>query len=170
MCGNGSRVTPFRMTGNAMYQEIVVGTDGSGGADIAVDAAIQLAKLTGATLHVVNAHRVPSAHRVSAGQAGVPAAERVTPDDAVRGEAQRICDRTIERAREVGVTAVSHLVGAEAADAILRVAEEAAADLIVVGNRGMSGVRHLVLGSVPNRLSHHCECSLLIVDTTPARI
>jgi len=158
------------MATNSTYQQIVVGTDGSGGADIAVDAAIQLARLTGATVHVVNAHRVASAHRVSAGQAGVPTGERVTPDDAIRGEAQRICDRTIERAGEAGVTAVSHCVGAEPADAILRVAEQTAADLIVVGNRGMSGVRHLVLGSVPNRLSHHCECSLLIVDTTPARI
>jgi nucleotide-binding universal stress UspA family protein len=39
------------------------------------------------------------------------------------------------------------------------------ADLLVLGNRGMTGARRFVLGSVPNKVSHHCPCSLLIVDT-----
>ena len=56
----------------------------------------------------------------------------------------------------------------EAADALIGVAEETGADLIVVGNRGMSGARRFVLGSVPNTVSHHCPCILLIVDTTTA--
>jgi nucleotide-binding universal stress UspA family protein len=45
------------------------------------------------------------------------------------------------------------------------VAENVGADLVVVGNRGMSGVRRFVLGSVPNKVSHHSPCNLLIVDT-----
>ena len=43
-----------------MFKQIVVGTDGSAGANIAVDAAIELARLSGATLHVVSARKIPS--------------------------------------------------------------------------------------------------------------
>jgi len=51
----------------------------------------------------------------------------------------------------------------------MRVAEDSKADLLVVGNRGMSGARRFVLGSVPNKVSHHCPTNLLIVDTHEAR-
>jgi nucleotide-binding universal stress UspA family protein len=53
------------------------------------------------------------------------------------------------------------------ANALIDVAEAVGADLIVVGNRGMEGKKRFVLGSVPNKVSHHCPCSLLIVDTRP---
>ena len=54
----------------------------------------------------------------------------------------------------------------DAADAILDVAEEQRADLIVVGNKGMTGAKRFLLGSVPNKVSHHAPCSVLIVRTT----
>jgi nucleotide-binding universal stress UspA family protein len=53
----------------------------------------------------------------------------------------------------------------DAADAILDVAEEQRVDLIVVGNRGMTGAKRFLLGSVPNKVSHHAPCSVLIVRT-----
>ena len=58
-----------------------------------------------------------------------------------------------------------HSVPGEPADVLIGVAEEFGAGLVVVGNRGMSGARRFILGSVPNKVSHHCPCSLLIVDT-----
>ena len=54
----------------------------------------------------------------------------------------------------------------DAADAILDVAEEQRCDLIVVGNKGMTGATRFLLGSVPNKVSHHAPCSVLIVRTT----
>ena len=54
----------------------------------------------------------------------------------------------------------------DAADAILDVAEEQNADLIVVGNKGMTGAKRFLLGSVPNKVSHHAPCSVLIIRTT----
>ncbi len=54
----------------------------------------------------------------------------------------------------------------DAADAILDVAEEQRTDLIVVGNKGMTGAKRFLLGSVPNKVSHHAPCSVLIVRTT----
>ena len=59
-----------------------------------------------------------------------------------------------------------HGVPGEAADAIVDVAAALGADLLVVGNRGMSGKRRFILGSVPNKVSHHAPCDILIVDTT----
>jgi len=52
------------------------------------------------------------------------------------------------------------------ADAILDVAEEKNADLIVVGNKGMTGAKRFLLGSVPNKVSHHAPCSVMIIRTT----
>jgi nucleotide-binding universal stress UspA family protein len=54
----------------------------------------------------------------------------------------------------------------DAADAILDVAEEQQCDLIVVGNKGMTGAKRFLLGSVPNKISHHAPCSVLIVRTS----
>jgi nucleotide-binding universal stress UspA family protein len=153
-----------------MFKQIVVGTDGSAGANIAVDAAIELARLTGATLHIVNAHQTAtSAHLAAAAQVGIPAGDIVESEEAIRAQARRVCDQAVERAASAGVSAEPHPVLGDAADALLRVREDTGADLLVVGNRGMSGVRRFVLGSVPNRLSHHCPSNLLIIDTSEAR-
>src|SRR5438067_2282220 len=62
------------------------------------------------------------------------------------------------------ITVTTHAVSAHPATAILSVAEVVDADLIVVGNRGMKGVRRL-LGSVPANVSHHAACDVLVVDT-----
>lgn len=56
--------------------------------------------------------------------------------------------------------------GADVADALIAVAESVDADLVVVGNGGMTGMSRFVLGSVPNKVAHHCTCSVLIVDTS----
>jgi nucleotide-binding universal stress UspA family protein len=63
----------------------------------------------------------------------------------------------------------THAVAAHPATAILSVAEAVGADLIVVGNRGMQGTRR-VLGSVPNHISHHAHCDVLVVDTVGALV
>jgi len=60
----------------------------------------------------------------------------------------------------------AHAREGEPADAILDVAEEINADLIVVGNKGMTGARRFLLGSVPNKVSHHAPSSVIIVRTT----
>jgi len=79
-----------------------------------------------------------------------------------------VCERAADRAKAAGVKVETHEVPGDASDALLDVAEQVGADLLVVGNRGMSGVRRFVLGSVPNKVSHHCPSSLLIVDTSHA--
>jgi nucleotide-binding universal stress UspA family protein len=71
-----------------------------------------------------------------------------------------------ERVAEAGAEARTYAREGDPADAILDVAEELGSDLIVVGNKGMTGAKRFLLGSVPNRVSHHAPCSVLIIRTT----
>ena len=142
-----------------MYKAIVVGTDGSKRAAIAVSEALALAKSGGATLHVV--HAMP---RVKASDYLDPALVAPTRDE-MRAEGTRICAQVAADAEQEGVSAEIHSVDGDPADVLLKVSEEVAADLLVIGNQGMSGIKRFVLGSVPNKVSHRCPCSLLIVNT-----
>jgi nucleotide-binding universal stress UspA family protein len=68
--------------------------------------------------------------------------------------------------KDSGVDVKTFAREGDPADAILDVAEEEGADLIVVGNKGMTGAKRFLLGSVPNKVSHHAPCSVLIIRTT----
>ena len=144
------------------YKAIVVGTDGSMRATVAVNEAFALAKMTGATLHAVHAVNPAVAlgfHDAVATQIEV---------DRLRQEAGAIRERTLAEAERLGVPIEFHNPGSnDAAEALIKIAEEVNADLVVVGNRGMTGVTRFVLGSVPNKVAHHCPCSVLIVNTEP---
>ena len=59
-----------------------------------------------------------------------------------------------------------HPVQGDPSDAILTTAEKIDADLVVVGNKGMTGKKRFILGSVPNNISHHAPCSVMIIHTT----
>ncbi|MGO9875009.1 MAG: universal stress protein [Acidimicrobiia bacterium] len=151
-----------------MYNVIVVGTDGSETAGVAVHQATALAALTGATLHIVNAYRTMSISSVAvaATAGGMSNIDVEALNKSVGTESAQVCEHAASEARQLGVSVELHAVPVETADALVRVAEDVGADLVVVGNRGMSGKKRFVLGSVPNKVSHHCPCSLLIVDTT----
>jgi nucleotide-binding universal stress UspA family protein len=147
-----------------VYKSIVVGTDGSGTATEAVRHAAQLAQLSGATLHVVHAFQAISplaAIGPDAGAAALGAGVR----EAAEQEAKELVGRAKQQASAAGAEVQTHIRPGDPATVLLETAEEEGADLIVVGNKGMSGVKRFVLGSVPNSVSHHCPCNLLIVHT-----
>jgi nucleotide-binding universal stress UspA family protein len=144
-----------------MFKSIVVGTDGSETADIALRRAIALAALTGGKLHVVSAYD-PSPARVGGNKPVPEAAEwSVGSDFKVEAVLQRAQD-------EAGAGKVDfevHAPKGDAADSLIAAAKEHDADVIVLGSRGMQGARR-VLGSVPNKVSHHAPCDVLIVQTS----
>jgi nucleotide-binding universal stress UspA family protein len=149
-----------------MYKAIVVGTDGSETADIAVREAAMLAKWSGATLHIVHAYRaVLLGEAAMAATAGGPMVDIENVNKSISENADIICSAAASTAEREGVTVVGHVVSGDPSDALISVAQEVSADLVVVGNRGMSGKRRFILGSVPNKISHHAPCSVLIVDT-----
>ncbi len=147
-----------------MFTRIVVGTDGSETAAEAVRQAVDLAKLTGASLSIVSAYQPVHKRRIEGEQQGAPA--DVQYEIGPREDVNLVLDAAAAAAKKDGIEVQTHPVEGEPAEAILTVAEETEADLIVVGNKGMTGARRFLLGSVPNNVSHHAPCSVIIVRTT----
>lgn len=145
---------------SGLYDTIVVGTDGSDRADLAVRTALELAKATGATLHAV--------YVVHGAWAAFDSVEEQEELEARREHNAEVRDHLLEMAAQFGVAAEVHTPAGHPADAILHLAATLDADLIVVGNRGMTGAKRLVLGSVPNKIAHGAPCSVLIVKTDEA--
>jgi len=147
-----------------MFASIVVGTDGSETAHEAVRQAVALARQLGARLDIVSAYEPVPAGRLR------EEAQQV-PDDLQwivnpREDVAATLRAAAEVSKAAGVLTETYARQGDPADAILDVAEERGADLIVVGNKGMTGAKRFLLGSVPNKVSHHAPCSVLIIRTT----
>jgi nucleotide-binding universal stress UspA family protein len=147
-----------------LFSRIVVGTDGSDTAKQAVREATELAKQTGASLYVVSAYDPVPASRLREERLQAPSdiEHAVNPQEDVNA----ILTEAETEISGAGVPVRTFPRQGEAADAILDVAEEEGADLIIVGNKGMTGAKRFLLGSVPNKVSHHAPSSVLIVRTT----
>jgi len=147
-----------------MYGSIVVGTDGSDTATEAVRQAAELAGVFGAVLDVVSTYEPASVDRLRVEQSGAG------PDPRWAMNAREEVDNTLaaaaELARGLGVEVNVFARQGDPADSILDVAEERGADLIVIGNKGLTGAQRFLLGSVPNKISHHAPCSVLIIRTS----
>jgi nucleotide-binding universal stress UspA family protein len=146
-----------------VFKAIVVGTDGSVTANEAVQQAIGLASVHGAELHVVCATRM-SAMAMSSPEA--MAAGAMVQLEMEHGDGtKQLLEDAAAKAKAAGVRVSTHSATGEPAEVVIEVAEQAGADLIVIGNRGMAGARRFLLGSVPNRVAHHAPCSVMIVRT-----
>ena len=141
-----------------MYSTVVVGADDSATAREAVLVAADVAAASGGKLHIVTAY-----DRKSVTIDQLPVEVRYSADHPADALLRRLADLVSEH----GLEPVVHATEGDPADAIVRIAEDVGADLIVVGNKGMKGVRR-VLGSVPNSVAHKAPCSVLIADTTAA--
>ena len=148
-----------------MFTSILIGTDGSETAHSALRRAIELAAGLRGRLLIVSAYEPVSDPRLRGEQVMAPkdAQWAINPHDDVLA----LLSAARSEALDGGVADVETFarVG-DAADAIVDVAEEQSCDLIVVGNKGMTGAKRFLLGSVPNKVSHHAPCSVLIVRTT----
>jgi nucleotide-binding universal stress UspA family protein len=147
-----------------MFDRIVVGTDGSETATEAVATAVELAKLSKAKLEIVSAYEPIPQSRIREESEGISGdvSYSVNP----REDVQFVLDKAAAVAKKAKVDVVTHPREGDPADAILDVAEENDADLVMIGNKGMTGARRFLLGSVPNKISHHAPCDVWIVKTT----
>jgi nucleotide-binding universal stress UspA family protein len=134
-----------------MYSAIVVGTDGSETAREAVRQATRLAATVGARIELVSAYEPVS-------DSG-PDGWSVSPRDVV----ERALREAAEEIAAAGVEVTTYARQGDPAAALLDVAEERRADLVVVGNKGMTGADRFLLGSVPNKVTHHAPCSVLVI-------
>lgn len=148
-----------------MFKTIVIGTDGSETARRAVADAVSLANGLAAKLLVVSVYEAVSDIRLREERRDIPEDQEWVFNR--RDDVLAMLEETANHARSAGVSEVETFARqGDPADAILDVAEEQGADLIMVGNRGMTGRRRFLLGSVPNKISHSAPCSVLIVKTT----
>jgi nucleotide-binding universal stress UspA family protein len=147
-----------------MFRSIVVGTDGSQTASEAVRQAVELAKDIGAKIQLVSAYEPVPASRLREEKRDAPEDLQwmVNP----REEVDNTLSEAADVVKDAGVDVEVFARQGDPADAILDVAEETGADLIIVGNKGMTGAKRFLLGSVPNKVSHHAPCSVLIIRTT----
>jgi nucleotide-binding universal stress UspA family protein len=145
-----------------MFSSIVVGTDGSDTAAEAVRQAIELARAVGARIELVSAYEPVTDARLH---------EKLhVPEDLhwminPREDVEATLEAAASEIRAAGIEVEVFARQGDPADAILDVAEERGSDLIVVGNKGMTGAKRFLLGSVPNKVSHHAPCSVLIIRT-----
>ena len=144
------------------YRSILVGTDGSDTATEAVRHAARLAAACGARLTLATGY-TPDPATVRA-QAEAPEEIRWRITDA--GAAEEKVGAAMREAVALGVQDVVCKTGSgDPAGLLIDMAEEIGADVIVVGSKGMSSPSRFILGNVPNKVSHHAPCDVLIVHT-----
>src|SRR3954447_10351927 len=137
-------------------RSIVVGTDGSKDAELAIDRAAEIAKGTGARVDLVTVVHDPTFHEPIASSA------RMSEVD-IGGVAEGVLARGARRLEEAGVEAQTHSRQGDPAKALIDIADELDADLIIVGARGKSSLERLLLGSVSTKLSHYAGRSVMVV-------
>ena len=142
-----------------MFRTIIAGTDGSPRAEKAVREAIDIAKSEGARLHLVAAFSKRERHWED-----LQSSARVQVVD-LRQVAEQVLAREAKKAEEQGIEVDYSAREGDPADALLDAAEEEGADLIVLGNKGMHGAQRYMFGSTPNKVTHHAQCSVMVVRT-----
>lgn len=138
-----------------MIKRIVVGTDGSETATEAVRQAIELTASLGGELHILTSYVTAMAD-----------VDKLRSDYLPGETANTVLDTARTMAEEAGVTVSTHQGAADPAEALLELAEQIDADLLIVGNRGMRGPKRFFLGSVPNAVAAHAPCAVMIVKTS----
>ena len=138
-------------------ERVVVGTDGSVGADVAVEFAAHEAALRAATLRIVCAWGTPETHYASA---FAPHADEAS---ARRKAAHRICEEARERAKQVEPSLDCETCAEKGHPATVLVDEARHATLLVVGSRGLSGLKSILMGSVGFQCAHQAPCPVVIV-------
>jgi universal stress protein A len=145
------------------FQKILVPLDFSKHADAALALAIEIAKEHGAEVHLVHAYELPTAVTMAYGVA-IPQAVW----DGIQEAAVARLDEGLKRVEAAGLRGKTHLATAPAADAITSAAATIGADLIVMGTRGLGGLKHVLLGSVAERTIRTAACPVLTVKSEEA--
>ena len=141
--------------------KILLATDGSEEAALATQTAVDIADKTGSELHVVLVGL--SVALVGMGPAEIadipgPRQEELTE------EAQRLLDTQLKQIEAAGGTVTqAHLRIGKADEEIIGLAEELDAGLIVMGSRGLGGIRRVLMGSVSDSVVRHAHCPVLVV-------
>jgi nucleotide-binding universal stress UspA family protein len=144
-----------------MIKTVAVGTDGSDTASKAVEFALDLASRYEAKIVFLSAYKPVSEDRLKREARDAPedVQWQINPAEDVEPALRDAADAADER----GLKSASEAREGDAAKVLVDLASKHSADILVIGNKGMS---RKVLGSVPNTVSHKADCSVVIVKTT----
>ena len=149
--------------------KVFLATDGSREAELAARTAADLATSTDSELHVLTvAPGLPdAAYHIH--EAGLRYETYEQALEAVKGEAQRVLDEQVQKLQEAGGTVIeAHLmIGKRRDQAIVHLAEELGAGLLVLGSRGLGRVRRGLMGSVSDSVVRHAHCPVVVVRGEP---
>ncbi|MBJ7470015.1 MAG: universal stress protein [Solirubrobacteraceae bacterium] len=127
-----------------LFKTIVVATDGSSTAATAIAKGVELASFAGGDVKLVGAFE--STKR--------------------QAELEAALATTAAELQAAGVNVETFVRKGDPVDVVIETAEELSADLIVVGSVGMQSAKRFFVGAIPDKISHHAECSVLVVRTT----
>lgn len=140
------------------FHSVLVPVDFSEHAGVALDLAIELARAGEGTIHLLHAYEVPLG---TIPPYGVAVPESLLSQ--VRDAAARRLEKAAHKVAAAGVRCETHVVHGPAADVILEAAREHGTDLVVMGTRGLTGLKHVLLGSVAERTVRQAPCPVLVV-------
>lgn len=141
------------------WKTIVAATDGSERSIAAAQFAANLARESGAKLHVITVVRPPEGWW---GIEGAPPPPRAM-SEAVVDARQSILDGTMSKLDQTGLEVTTALEIGEPSGTIVKYCEDVEADLLVLGRRGAGFIERFVMGSVADRLAHYSSCPILII-------
>jgi nucleotide-binding universal stress UspA family protein len=140
---------------------VLLATDGSKDAELASTTALDLANSTSSELHIVLVEEPAYAYVDSSGYPYFPDVEL---ERELEQQARMRLDAEVEKRRSAGSTvAEAHLRMGAAAAEIVDLAEDIRAGLIVMGSRGLGGIRRALMGSVSDSVVRHAHCTVLVV-------
>jgi nucleotide-binding universal stress UspA family protein len=143
---------------------ILVATDGSEEAKLALTTAADLAKGTNSELHIAYVFPTAVQRPFPNPITGRPAEVLERELEEAMGQARSFLDREVEQVKGEGVeVADSHLVRGRPDSELVHISEEIDAGLIVMGSRGLGGVRRALMGSVSDSVVRHAHCPVLVV-------
>lgn len=144
-----------------MFEKIVVAVDGSEGSSKALKLAVGLQKAVGGELLIVTIFRHHSL--LEASMSMVRPDEPENMDDAMRAHAKQVAEEAKQIAAAEGAANIRAFVKAgQPARSIVKFADEHAADLVVVGSRGLGDVEGFLLGSVSHKVTSLAKCPVLV--------
>jgi len=139
---------------------IVVGYDGSECSERAIDAALTVLN-KGGTVHIVSAYDAPSARKVNDAYASVPA-EFTSAIDLMSDPRGKL-ESAAKAVADEGHAVVDHFIDDEPASAILEIADQVGANMIVVGSRGLGRASRVIRGSVSTKIAHHAHIDFMVI-------
>jgi nucleotide-binding universal stress UspA family protein len=141
--------------------KILLASDGSEEAELALKTAVDLTNNTNSELHVVTVGGAEYRHGYDIPESGDLLRETYKT---LEREAQETLDEQVKKIEEAGGTVTeAHLRTGRAAEEIVALGEEIGAGLIIIGSRGRGGIRRTLMGSVSDSVIRHAHCPVLVV-------